>query len=84
MYKYIVLLFSLIFSTFSCFSNPIDDIEYKKNDFFNFFIEIPAGTSQKWELNKSSGDLCFRSIFHSHTDYEGVVVFHSLCVQKFV
>ena len=57
MYKYIALFFSLIFSTFSCFSNPIDDIEYKKDDFFNFFIEIPAGTSQKWEINKSSGDL---------------------------
>ena len=58
MFKY-TLLFSLIFSTFSVFSNPIDAIDYKNSisPFYNFFIEIPAGTKEKWEFNKTNGKL---------------------------
>ena len=58
MYKY-TLLFPLIFSTFSVFSNPIDAIDYKNSisSGYNFFIEIPAGTSEKWEVNKTNGKL---------------------------
>ena len=38
------------------FANPINEIPYKLNNgFYNFFIEIPAGTKQKWEVNKNSG-----------------------------
>ena len=59
MYKYTLLLFSLIFSTFSVFSNPIDAIDYKNSisPYYNFFIEIPAGTKEKWEVNKTNGKL---------------------------
>ena len=38
------------------FANPINEISYKLNNGnYNFFIEIPAGTKQKWEVNKNSG-----------------------------
>ena len=59
MYKYNILFFSLIFSTFSVFSNPIDAIDYKNSisPYYNFFIEIPAGTKEKWEVNKTNGKL---------------------------
>ena len=58
MFKY-TLLFSLIFSTFSVFSNPVDEIDYKNSisPYYNFFIEIPAGTKEKWEVNKTNGKL---------------------------
>ena len=37
-------------------ANPINEISYKLNNGnYNFFIEIPAGTKQKWEVNKNSG-----------------------------
>ena len=59
MYKYIILFFSLIFSTFSVFSNPTDAIDYKNSTspYYNFFIEIPGGTKEKWEVNKTNGKL---------------------------
>ena len=59
MYKSTFLFFFLIFSTFSIFSNPIDAIDYKNsiNPYYNFFIEIPAGTKEKWEVNKTNGKL---------------------------
>ena len=37
-------------------ANPINEIPYKLNNgHYNFFVEIPAGTKQKWEVNKNSG-----------------------------
>ena len=59
MYKSTFLFFFLIFSTFSVFSNPIDAIDYKNSisPYYNFFIEIPAGTKEKWEVNKTNGKL---------------------------
>jgi len=37
-------------------ANPINEIPYKLNNgYYNFFIEIPAGTKQKWEVNKNTG-----------------------------
>ena len=59
MNKYISLFFSLIFPTFSIFSNPIDAMDYKDSisPYYNFFIEIPAGTKEKWEINKTNGKL---------------------------
>ena len=45
-----------VFLTFFClnlFSNPADLNKYKNSDnHYNFFVEIPAGTKQKWEVNK--------------------------------
>ena len=59
MYKNTFLFFSLICSTISVFSNPIHTINYKnyKSPNYNFFIEIPAGTKEKWEVNKTNGKL---------------------------
>jgi len=53
------LFFSLIFSTFSVFSDQVDAIDYKnyKSPYYNFFVEIPAGTKEKWEVNKTNGKL---------------------------
>ena len=37
-------------------SNPIEELNFKnKSGLYNFFVEIPAGTKQKWEVNKQSG-----------------------------
>jgi inorganic pyrophosphatase len=53
--KHIPLVFFIIYSSL-CFSNPIFDIPHTTEDqYFNFFVEIPAGTKQKWELNKNNG-----------------------------
>jgi inorganic pyrophosphatase len=39
-------------------ANPINEIIYKFNDdIYNFFVEIPAGTKEKWEVNKKNGIL---------------------------
>jgi len=59
MYKNIFLFFSLILSPINVFSNPIDVIDYKNSTspYYNFFIEIPAGTKEKWEVNKTNGEL---------------------------
>ena len=59
MYKSTFLFFSLIFIAFSVFSNSIDTIDYKNSiiPYYNFFIEIPAGTKEKWEVNKTDGKL---------------------------
>lgn len=59
MFKSISLFFSLILSSFTLFSNPIDGIDYKnfRSPYYNFFIEIPAGTKEKWEVNKNNGEL---------------------------
>ena len=53
MYKLIAFL--LIIPTIT-FSNPINDNPIKEGDnLYNFFIEIPAGTKQKWEVDKKTG-----------------------------
>jgi inorganic pyrophosphatase len=59
MYKHIFLFFSLIFFALNVLSNPINVIDYKhhKSPYYNFFIEIPAGTNEKWEVNKTDGKL---------------------------
>ena len=45
-----------IFLSDLALANPINEIPYKlDNGYYNFFIEIPAGTKQKWEINKDSG-----------------------------
>ena len=41
-------------------ANPINDIPLRPepdSGLFNFFIEIPAGTNQKWEVNSDTGEL---------------------------
>ena len=48
--SYLLLYFNLTFP------NPLNDIDLMdKNGLYNFFVEIPAGTKEKWEVNKSSG-----------------------------
>ena len=50
----------LIFQSSSSKSNPINEHIYKNescNSCFNFFIEIPAGTKEKWEVNHKNGIL---------------------------
>jgi len=57
-------MFKTFFLTFFflCFlynysiTNPINDLNFKnKSGFYNFFVEIPAGTKQKWEVDKQNG-----------------------------
>jgi len=36
--------------------NPINDIPLIENENFQIYIEIPAGTSEKWEVNKKTGE----------------------------
>ena len=40
----------------ACFSNPINDVPFKAPDgLYNFYIEIPGGTKEKWEVDKKTG-----------------------------
>ena len=53
-------IFSTFFFLFFLYdysiSNPIEELNFKnKSGLYNFFVEIPAGTKQKWEVNKQSG-----------------------------
>lgn len=37
-------------------SNPIDEIPFiQDKNLFNFFVEIPGGSKEKWEINKENG-----------------------------
>lgn len=55
MSKYLFLIYFLVTNLNA---NPINDINYKINDeTYNFYVEIPAGTKQKWEVNKNTGIL---------------------------
>ena len=55
MNKYLFLIYFLVTNLNA---NPINDIDYKINDeTYNFYVEIPAGTKQKWEVNKNTGIL---------------------------
>ena len=50
MKPYILIVF--IFFSLNLFANPKDLNLYKNsNGQYNFFVEIPAGTKQKWEVN---------------------------------
>ena len=47
-----VFIFFTFFSL-NLFANPGDLNKYKNSDdHYNFYVEIPAGTKQKWEVNK--------------------------------
>ena len=48
----------LLFFSYSLNADPINLINFKKPDgLYNFYIEIPAGSKQKWEVNKTNGKL---------------------------
>ncbi len=51
-------LLGLMFFGNACFSNPINDVPFKAPDgLYNFYIEIPGGTKEKWEVDKKTGVL---------------------------
>ena len=51
-----MVLFILFFTSKFLSSNPINEINIKNDDgTYNFFVEIPAGTKEKWEVNKRNG-----------------------------
>jgi len=56
--KIIILIYFTIISSYSN-SNPIDDVLLFSNseNLYNFFVEIPAGSNQKWEVDKKTGKL---------------------------
>ena len=35
--------------------HPINDIKHKINENYQIYVEIPAATSEKWEVNKKTG-----------------------------
>ena len=52
------IFFFIVFFSRLLFSNPINEVNIKNKDgFYNFFVEIPAGTKQKWEVSKQNGIL---------------------------
>ena len=54
----VIIFFLVVFFSKLLFSNPVNEIDIKNKDgFYNFFVEIPAGTKQKWEVNKQDGIL---------------------------
>ena len=55
-YLFNAVFFILIFTCKLSFSNPINEVNIKNKDgSYNFFVEIPAGTKEKWEVNKQNG-----------------------------
>ena len=51
MKSYVLIVFT--FFSLNLFANPGDLNKYKNSDdHYNFYVEIPAGTKQKWEVNK--------------------------------
>ena len=47
---------SLIVLSGLIFSSPIDEIPFKdSHNLNNFYVEIPSGTKEKWEVNKKTG-----------------------------
>ena len=58
-----ILLISLVFFSCSKRINPLHDIDCYVDDFhINSFVEIPAGTIDKYELDKETGLLRIDSI----------------------
>ena len=59
--KYIYLLIApVILITNICFANfihPIDEIPFYDDGLYTMFVEIPAGTKEKWEVNHNTGEL---------------------------
>ena len=56
--SFLILIFFINLSSLEVLANPIDNIKYKNIDgTYNFFVEIPAGTKEKWEINKKTGIL---------------------------
>jgi len=48
----------LVLIAFDALSNPINNYDLSSEiNTYNFFVEIPAGTKQKWEVNKNTGNL---------------------------
>ena len=56
MIKYLLLLFSFSLPIYAS-EDPLNKIEYKSDSFYSFYVEIPAGTKQKWQVNKKTGIL---------------------------
>ena len=55
--KFFLLIISITYPLLAL-ANPINDISFKSSDnLYNFYVEIPAGTKQKWEVNKKNGIL---------------------------
>jgi inorganic pyrophosphatase len=55
-----ILIYILLAATFACTKNPhtnlLNDIEaFNTDSSVNMVVEIPAGTNQKWEVNKETG-----------------------------
>lgn len=51
--KSVILTICILFSL-DLYANPIDLNKYKhSHQSYNFYVEIPAGTKQKWEINKN-------------------------------
>ena len=56
MIKFLLLLLSFSLPIYAS-EDPLNKIEYKSDSFYSFYVEIPAGTKQKWQVNKKSGFL---------------------------
>lgn len=55
LYTTISLALILLFTPKS-FSNPIDEVPFNaEKNLYNFFVEIPAGSKEKWELDEGTG-----------------------------
>tara|TARA_B110000014_G_C19944483_1_gene488676 strand:- start:149 stop:742 length:594 start_codon:yes stop_codon:yes gene_type:complete len=55
--KTAIILFNLI-AVSTILSNPIDEIPFiQDEELSNFFVEIPSGSKEKWEINKDTGTL---------------------------
>ena len=53
--KTVLIIFNLIVVPM-VLSNPIDEIPFiQDKNLFNFFVEIPGGSKEKWEINKENG-----------------------------
>ena len=53
--KTAIILFNLI-AVSTILSNPIDEIPFiQDEELSNFFVEIPSGSKEKWEINKDTG-----------------------------
>lgn len=57
MNKIIVICFILVFGIEAKEKHLLNDIEYKSGSYCNMVIEIPAGTTAKYEVNKRSGKI---------------------------
>ena len=56
MIKYLLLILSFSLPIYAS-EDPLNKIDYKSDYFYSFYVEIPAGTKQKWQVNKKTGIL---------------------------